>query len=148
MFYLGVTFWATEIYQNTKISTCFARTDMLPTESDNKMCHKNLISVPQKYTCTLQGFLENSDLVTGTLYILRVSRWMVWTDLSFCGKGKPSRRHVIWGVGLPVAMHFSDTGGPGCMVWWINLYRSCGWAAATKTYLFNSQNMKINLNYI
>lgn len=34
-----------------------------------------------------------------------------------------------WGVGLPVAMHFRETEGPGCMVCSMNLYTSCGAAS-------------------
>lgn len=40
--------------------------------------------------------------------------------------GNPSRRHWISGVGLPVALHFNDTDGPGCMVCSMNLYTNWG----------------------
>ena len=49
--------------------------------------------------------------------------------LSTCCKGNPSRRHSILGVGLPLAMHFSDTDGPGCIVCSENLKSSTGRAS-------------------
>ena len=36
--------------------------------------------------------------------------------LSDRGKGNPFRVHLISGVGLPLALHFKETGGPGCKV--------------------------------
>lgn len=42
------------------------------------------------------------------------------------GKGKPSKFQVICGVGFPVALHFRETDGPGCIVCSMNLYTSCG----------------------
>ena len=36
--------------------------------------------------------------------------------LSDRGKGNPFRVHLISGVGLPRALHFKETGGPGCKV--------------------------------
>lgn len=53
--------------------------------------------------------------------------------LSFCGRGKPSRVQEKCGVGFPVAMHLSDTEGPGWMVCSMNLYRSCGAASEERT---------------
>lgn len=50
--------------------------------------------------------------------------------LSFCGRGNPSRVQEKCGVGLPIAMHLSDTEGPGCIVCSMNLYRS--WGAASR----------------
>ena len=35
----------------------------------------------------------------------------------------------MWGVGVPVAMHFKLTDGPGCNVWAMNLYTRRGDAA-------------------
>jgi len=35
------------------------------------------------------------------------------SHLSFCGKGNPSRFHVILGGGFPLAMHLRETDGPG-----------------------------------
>ena len=36
--------------------------------------------------------------------------------LSDLGKGNPFNVHLISGVGLPRALHFRETGGPGCKV--------------------------------
>lgn len=44
--------------------------------------------------------------------------------LSFCGRGNPSNVQEKCGVGLPIAIHLSDTEGPGCIVCSMNLYRS------------------------
>lgn len=53
------------------------------------------------------------------------------TDLPLLGSGNPSRDHDICGVGLPVALHLSDTAGPGCSVCSMKLYRSTGGASTT-----------------
>lgn len=50
--------------------------------------------------------------------------------LSFCGRGNPSSVQEKCGVGLPIAIHLSDTEGPGCIVCSMNLYRS--WGAASR----------------
>lgn len=42
------------------------------------------------------------------------------------GRGKPSSVQIIWGVGLPLALHLSDTDGPGCIVCSMNLYSNWG----------------------
>ena len=49
-------------------------------------------------------------------------------------KGNPSLRHSILGVGLPLAMHFSDTDGPGCIVCSENLKSSTGRASRRTRY--------------
>ena len=41
--------------------------------------------------------------------------------LSDFGSGKPCRVQLTWGVGLPLALHLRETGGPGCRVWSMNL---------------------------
>jgi hypothetical protein len=52
--------------------------------------------------------------------------------LPLLGSGKPSSVHAICGVGLPAALHFRDTAGPGCRVCSIKLYSSTGGASATE----------------
>ena len=48
------------------------------------------------------------------------------TSLSEWPTGKPSKDHVTDGVGLPPAMHFNDTAGPGFNVCSMNLYLKTG----------------------
>lgn len=48
------------------------------------------------------------------------------THRSFWGRGKPSRAQEMVGVGVPEAMHFRETLGPGVSVWLMNLYSSSG----------------------
>lgn len=50
--------------------------------------------------------------------------------LSLSGKLKPSKVHLIFGVGFPVALHLSEISGPGCKVCSINVYVSIGAASA------------------
>lgn len=45
------------------------------------------------------------------------------------GKGNPSSFHVTSGVGLPVALHFKETAGPGCNVCSMKLYSNTGGAS-------------------
>lgn len=45
-------------------------------------------------------------------------------NLLTLGSGKPSNSHTIFGVGFPLALHFKETVGPGCIVCSINLYNS------------------------
>ena len=52
-----------------------------------------------------------------------------YSYLSLLGKSNPFTDHLISGVGLPLALHFSDTQGPGCNVWSINEYSSVGLAS-------------------
>ena len=46
--------------------------------------------------------------------------------LSFFGNWNPLSVHTILGVGDPLALHLSDTGGPGWSVWSMNRYVSIG----------------------
>lgn len=48
------------------------------------------------------------------------------TNLSSCGRGKPSSAQETWGVGAPDAMHFKLTEGPGWSVWLMKRYSSTG----------------------
>ena len=52
-----------------------------------------------------------------------------FTYLSFIGRLKPLTVHLISGVGLPSALHFRETQGPGWRVWSINEYNKVGRAS-------------------
>ena len=49
-----------------------------------------------------------------------------WKYLSECANGNPSNVQDRVGVGVPLAIHFSEALGPGPIVWLINLYSSSG----------------------
>ena len=62
----------------------------------------------------------------------RATLMLAASYLPLLGSGKPSSVHAICGVGLPAALHFRDTAGPGCRVCSIKLYSSTGGASATE----------------
>ena len=57
------------------------------------------------------------------------------------GRLKPLTVHLISGVGLPSALHLSDTQGPGCKVWSMNEYNSLG-RASIKTLMMSVKFFK------
>lgn len=48
------------------------------------------------------------------------------------GTSLPSNFQVMWGVGVPDAIHFSETSGPGFNKWPMNLYFNVGLDAVNK----------------
>ena len=48
-----------------------------------------------------------------SLFLFLFSSRGGFSHLSFCGNGNPSKSQEILGGGLPFAMHFNDTDGPG-----------------------------------
>lgn len=54
---------------------------------------------------------------------------IIYTDLPWLGSGKPSNVHETCGVGLPEALHFNETAGPGWSVCSIKLYKRIGGAS-------------------
>ena len=87
--------------------------------------------------------------------------WLTDTDTDLCdwGSGNPSNVHVMWGVGVPRTIHLSDTPGPGCNVWAMNRYISCGDVAVRECrcillnysiyiYIYYLCILYISLNYL
>jgi hypothetical protein len=72
---------------------------------------------------------RESEWLIGAQIDVLISVSAIDCYLPFVGKGNPSSVHVICGVGLPVAEHFSDTAGPGCKVCSMKLYVSIGGAS-------------------
>lgn len=70
--------------------------------------------------------LNCKEIVVNSFEILADSKFRLRQAILTFGSGNPSTFHAICGVGLPVALHFSETDGPGCIVCSMNLYRSCG----------------------
>jgi hypothetical protein len=62
----------------------------------------------------------------------RATLMLTASYLPLLGSGKPSSVHEICGVGLPAALHFRDTAGPGCRVCSMKLYSRTGGASATE----------------
>ena len=79
---------------------------------------KNLAAQPQNYFKNTSS-VPNYDLFRPKGSIFEVRYWPApnrlnrMSHLSFCGSWNPSNFHWIWGVGLPVALHFNETKGPG-----------------------------------
>lgn len=72
-----------------------------------------------------------------------VTYWPI-RSLSFCGSGNPSSSQEICGVGLPAALHFRETDGPGCIVCSINLQTSCGAISVNRRY---GQRLRISQSF-
>lgn len=54
------------------------------------------------------------------------------------GRGNPSKDHSTLGVGLPAALHFNETAGPGCKVCSMKLYNNVGGASINLKFSLNS----------
>lgn len=66
----------------------------------------------------------------GTMYV-------IYTYMSERETSLPSNFQVICGVGVPIAMHLSETSGPGFNKWPMNLYLNTGLEAVGKNKLLS-----------
>lgn len=72
-----------------------------------------------------------SELV---VWMINIRELTLNTNLPWLGSGNPSNVQDICGVGLPAALHFSDTAGPGCKVCSMKLYNKAGGASEKKIH--------------